>query len=271
MIEVQGLTKYYGSVAAIEDVTFSVGKGEIVGFLGPNAAGKTTTMRILTGFSPPSAGSARIAGFDIHTDPIEVKRRVGYMPENVPIYGEMLVSGFLDYVAQVKGVRRSERRSEVARVMERVGLSHMSKRVVGHLSRGYRQRVGLAQALIGNPPVLILDEPTVGLDPRQIVEIRQMIKGLGSEHTVLLSTHILPEVSMICERVVIINQGRIVAQDSMAALTGGGEAAAEGVQSRAARRRGRTLEEVFLAAISSEPGGGAPVGAVGDDEGGAGQ
>lgn len=264
MIEVHGLTKYYGSVAAIEDVTFSVEKGEIVGFLGPNAAGKTTTMRILTGFSPPSAGSARIAGFDIHTHPIEVKRRVGYMPENVPLYGEMLVSGFLDYVAQVKGIWRSARKNEVGRVMERVGLSHMSKRVVGHLSRGYRQRVGLAQALIGNPPVLILDEPTVGLDPRQIVEIRQMIKGLGNEHTVLLSTHILPEVSMICERVIIINQGRIVAQDSMAAVTGEGGTAEEETQPRDFRRKGRTLEEVFLAAISSEPGGGA----AGDDEGG---
>ena len=215
MIEVRGLTKYYGPIAAIEDVTFSVAKGEIIGFLGPNAAGKTTTMRILTGFSPPTRGTATVAGFDITKDPIEVKRRVGYMPESVPVYGEMLVSGFLGYIAEVKGVPRSQRKKEVAGVMERCGLAHMSKRQVGNLSKGYRQRVGLAQALIGNPPVLILDEPTVGLDPQQIIEIRQMIKSLAQEHTVLLSTHILPEVTMVCERVLIINRGRIVAQDRM--------------------------------------------------------
>jgi len=221
MIEVAGLTKYYGQLAAIEDVTFRVEKGEIIGFLGPNAAGKTTTMRILTGFSPPSRGKARVAGYDIAEQPIEVKRRVGYMPESVPLYAEMLVSGFLAYVAEVKGVARAERKGEVARVMERCGLEDMSGRLVGHLSKGYRQRVGLAQALVGNPPVLILDEPTVGLDPKQIIEIRQMIKGLGREHTVLLSTHILPEVTMVCERVIIIDRGRVVAQDSMAALAEG--------------------------------------------------
>ncbi len=215
MIEVRGLTKYYGPIAAIEDVTFSVAKGEIIGFLGPNAAGKTTTMRILTGFSPPTRGTATVAGFDITKDPIEVKRRVGYMPESVPVYGEMIVSGFLGYVAEVKGVPRSQRKKEVAGVMERCGLAHMAKRQVGNLSKGYRQRVGLAQALIGNPPVLILDEPTVGLDPQQIIEIRQMIKSLAQDHTVLLSTHILPEVTMVCERVLIINRGRIVAQDRM--------------------------------------------------------
>jgi len=215
MIEVVGLTKYYGPIAAIEDVTFSVAKGEIIGFLGPNAAGKTTTMRILTGFSPPTRGTATVAGFDITKDPIEVKRRVGYMPESVPVYGEMVVSGFLGYVAEVKGVPRSQRKKEVAGVMERCGLAHMAKRQVGNLSKGYRQRVGLAQALIGNPPVLILDEPTVGLDPQQIIEIRQMIKSLAQEHTVLISTHILPEVTMVCERVLIINRGRIVAQDRM--------------------------------------------------------
>ena len=222
MIEVAGLTKYYGQLAAIEDVTFSVEKGEIIGFLGPNAAGKTTTMRILTGFSPPSRGKAMVAGFDITERPIEVKRRVGYMPESVPLYGEMVVSGFLAYVAEVKGVARAERKREVARVMERCGLEQMSDRLVAHLSKGYRQRVGLAQALVGNPPVLILDEPTVGLDPKQIIEIRQMIKDLGHEHTVLLSTHILPEVTMVCERVIIIDRGRVVAQDSMAALAEGG-------------------------------------------------
>lgn len=223
MIEVDGLTKYYGSVAAIEDVSFQVERGEIIGFLGPNGAGKTTTMRILTGFSPPTRGKAVIEGFDIGRDPIEVKRRVGYLPESVPLYAEMIVRRFLAYVAEVKGVGRGERRREVDRVMERCGLSVMGDRVIRNLSKGYRQRVGLAQALVGSPPVLILDEPTVGLDPKQIVEIRQMIKELATDHTVLLSTHILPEVAMICQRVLIIHEGRIVAQDSMANLAGGGD------------------------------------------------
>lgn len=221
MIEVTGLTKYYGPIAAIKDVTFSVAQGEIIGFLGPNAAGKTTTMRILTGFSPPTRGTAKIAGFDITKDPIEVKKRVGYMPESVPVYNEMLVAGFLRYVAEVKGVPRMQRQNEVANAMERCGLSDMAKRQVGNLSKGYRQRVGLAQALIGNPDVLILDEPTVGLDPQQIIEIRNLIKSLAQEHTVLISTHILPEVTMLCERVLIINRGRVVAQDRMENLAGG--------------------------------------------------
>jgi ABC-2 type transport system ATP-binding protein len=246
MIEVNGLTKYYGPIAAIEDVTFSVSKGEIIGFLGPNAAGKTTTMRILTGFSPPTRGKAIVAGFDITKDPIEVKRRVGYMPESVPAYNEMLVSSFLRYVAEVKGVPRSARVKEIGGAMERCGLAQMSKRQIGNLSRGYRQRVGLAQALIGNPPVLILDEPTVGLDPRQIIEIRQMIKDLAQEHTVLLSTHILPEVTMVCERVLIINRGRIVAQDRMENLAGGGSPALELEVEGAA--------ESVLAALNKIPG-----------------
>ena len=221
MIEVTGLSKYYGPIAAIEDVSFSVAQGEITGFLGPNAAGKTTTMRVLTGFSPPTRGTASVAGFDITKDPIEVKRRVGYMPESVPLYPEMLVAGFLEYVAEVKGVPRSHRKEEVGNVMERCGLTPVAKRLAGNLSKGYRQRHGLAQALIGNPPVLILDEPTVGLDPQQIIEIRRLIKSLAHEHTVLLSTHILPEVTMVCERVLIINRGRIVAQDRMENLAGG--------------------------------------------------
>ena len=219
MIEARKLTKYYGQIAAIEDVTFQIGQGEIVGFLGPNGAGKTTTMRILTGFSPATRGTASIAGFHIDDDPIEVKRRVGYMPENVPFYGEMTVESFLRYVAEVKGIPRSERRRAAGKAMERAGLEHMGKRIVRNISKGYRQRLGLAQALIGDPPVLILDEPTVGLDPKQIVDIRRMIKDLANDHTVLLSTHILPEVAMICERVLIINKGRIVAQDSMSNLT----------------------------------------------------
>ena len=226
MIEVSKLTKIYGTVAAVQDVSFEVAQGEIIGFLGPNGAGKSTTMRILTGFTPATSGSAKVAGFHVEDHPVEVKRRVGYMPENVPLYPEMLVTSFLSYVAEVKGVPRRDRKKEVERVMERSGLEGMGKRILQNLSKGYRQRVGLAQALIGNPPVLIMDEPTVGLDPKQIIEIRQMIKSLAEEHTVLLSTHILPEVSMICERVIIINRGRIVAQDTMKNLTRGGDQAA---------------------------------------------
>lgn len=222
MIEVKGLTKYYGQIAAIEDVSFSVEAGEIIGFLGPNAAGKTTTMRILTGFMPASRGTARIAGFDVSDHPIEVKRRVGYLPESVPLYREMLVHKFLMYVATIKGIARRERTRAVGGVIERCGLGEMARRTIGHLSKGYRQRVGLAQALLGNPPVLILDEPTVGLDPRQIIEIRQVIKDLAQEHTILLSTHILPEVATLCERVLIINRGRVVTQDTMRNLTGAG-------------------------------------------------
>lgn len=237
MIEVKGLTKYYGQLAAIEDVSFSVSKGQILGFLGPNGAGKTTTMRILTGYSPPSRGRAVVAGYEIAANPVEVKRRVGYLPENVPLYGEMLVSKFLEYVAAVKGVPRRGRRGEVGRVIERCGLKAVERRVCRNLSKGYRQRVGLAQALIGDPPVLILDEPTVGLDPRQIIEIRQVIKELGEDHTVLLSTHILPEVTMVCERVLIINQGRVAAECALANL---------------ARGTARSLEEVFIEAVAKD-------------------
>lgn len=221
MIEVSGLTKVYGSITAVRNVSFRVDKGEIIGFLGPNGAGKSTTMRILTGFTPATSGVAKVDGFHIDDHPIEVKRRVGYMPENVPAYGEMLVKSFLRYVAAVKAVPRAEIAKEVDRVMERAGLGGMANRIVRNLSKGYRQRLGLAQALIGNPPVLILDEPTAGLDPKQIVDIRSLIKGLAREHTVLLSTHILPEVTMVCERVIIINRGQIVAQDTMHNLTGG--------------------------------------------------
>lgn len=220
MIEVSNLTKFYGPIPGVRDVSFRVESGQIVGFLGPNGAGKTTTMRILCGFFPATRGTAKIAGFDVHTQPLEVKRRVGYLPENVPLYGEMLVHRFLHYAATIKGVPRAERAREVGRVMARCGLEQMGQRTVRNLSKGYRQRIGLAQALIGNPPVLVLDEPTVGLDPRQIIEIRDLIRGLAASHTVLLSTHILPEVAMTCQRVIIINRGRIVAEDSMANLAG---------------------------------------------------
>lgn len=237
MIEAIGLTKRFGPIDAIRDVSFSVGSGEIVGFLGPNGAGKTTTMRILTGFSPASSGTAVVAGLDVGAEPLAVREKVGYLPESVALYDEMRVDSYLRYVAEVKGVASRERKTEVARVIERCGLDSMDRRTIGHLSKGYKQRVGLAQALVGDPPVLILDEPTVGLDPRQIVGIRKMIRELAGDHTVLLSTHILPEVAMLCKRVVIVNEGRIVREESLEALTGSGQ----------------TLEEVFIAAISAEP------------------
>ena len=221
MIEVSGLTKVYGAITAVRNLSFRVEKGEIIGFLGPNGAGKSTTMRVLTGFTPPTSGIAKIDGYHIEDNPVEVKRRVGYMPENVPAYSDMVVKSFLRYVAEVKKIDRHSLKSEVDRVMERCGLGEMTNRVIRNLSKGYRQRLGLAQALIGNPPVLILDEPTSGLDPRQIIDIRQLIKGLAPDHTVLLSTHILPEVAMVCERVIIINKGHIVAQDTMHNLSGG--------------------------------------------------
>ena len=212
MIDVQNLTKNYGPVTAIRDVSFSVAPGQIVGFLGPNGAGKSTTMRILSCFMPASSGTATVAGFDVFRQSLDVRRRIGYLPENVPLYTELRVVDYLDFVAEVKGVARSQRRRRVGEVMERCHIADVERRMIGKLSKGYRQRVGLAQALVNDPPVLILDEPTIGLDPRQITEIRALIKALAGDHTVILSTHILPEVSMICEGVVIINKGAIVAQ-----------------------------------------------------------
>lgn len=220
MIEVSNLTKNYGSHCAIKDVSFAIDSGEVVGFLGPNGAGKTTTMRILTGFMAASSGAATVAGFDVHSRPMDVKRHVGYLPESVPLYREMVVRSYLSYVGEIKGLSRRARRVEIDRVLERCGLSEMANRLIGNLSKGYRQRVGLAQALIGDPPVLILDEPTVGLDPKQIVGIRKMIGDLARDHTVLLSTHILPEVAMICQRVIIIHHGEIVARFNMDELEG---------------------------------------------------
>ena len=212
MIEVQSLTKHYGPVTAIRDVSFSVAPGEIVGFLGPNGAGKSTTMRILSCFLPASSGSARVAGYDVFQESMEVRKRIGYLPENVPLYGDMRVAPYLDFVAEVKGVARGARRARVAEVMDRCLISDVQNRLIRNLSKGYRQRVGLAQALVSDPAVLILDEPTIGLDPAQIAEVRALIKSLATEHTVILSTHILPEVSMVCGSVVIINRGAIVAQ-----------------------------------------------------------
>jgi len=211
MIEVDRLTKRYGPIPAIQDVSFTVEKGQIVGFLGPNGAGKTTTMRILSCFMPASGGTARVAGYDVFEQSLEVRRRIGYLPENVPLYADMTVGAYLDFVANIKGIGRSERRRRVGEVLERCQIPDVRERLIGRLSKGYRQRVGLAQALIADPDVLILDEPTIGLDPKQIVGIRQLIKSLAGAHTVILSTHILPEVSMVCEAVIIINRGRVVA------------------------------------------------------------
>jgi ABC-2 type transport system ATP-binding protein len=219
MIEVERVSKFYGPVAAIQDVSFQVEKGEIVGFLGPNGAGKTTTMRVLTCFHPPSSGTARVAGFDVFKDSLQVRKRVGYLPESVPLYTDQTVWSYLNFIAEARGVGKSNRRAQVARVMEECGLEQVGDRLIGRLSKGYRQRVGIAQALVHRPEVLILDEPTIGLDPRQIIEIRQLIRGLAGERTVIVSTHILPEVSMVCGRALIINQGRVVAADTPENLT----------------------------------------------------
>ena len=212
MIEVTDLTKYYGDLAAIENVSFTAEPGQILGFLGPNGAGKTTAMRILTCFLPASSGSARVAGFDVVEESMEVRRRIGYLPEQPPLYNDMTVQSYLRFVARIKGVPSSQLNGQVDTVMEKTALTDRRDSVIGHLSKGYRQRVGLGQALVHEPDVLILDEPTVGLDPKQIIEIREVIKSLGGDHTIILSTHILPEVSMTCEKVVIINNGRIVGE-----------------------------------------------------------
>jgi ABC-2 type transport system ATP-binding protein len=219
VIEVQHLSKRYGRIAAVDDVSFRVERGEILGFLGPNGAGKTTTMRILTGYMPATTGKAIVAGFDVFDQPIEAKRRTGYLPETPPLYPDMTVLEYLQFVAKVKGVAGPERNQRVKAVMERTRVDDMANRLCAKLSKGYRQRVGLAQALIHNPDVLILDEPTAGLDPKQIIETRELVKELAGDHTIILSTHILPEVSQTCQRVVIINKGRVVAIDTPDNLT----------------------------------------------------
>jgi ABC-2 type transport system ATP-binding protein len=219
MIEVENLTKRYGRQTAVDGISFTVQKGEILGFLGPNGAGKTTTMRILTCYLPPTEGTARVAGYDVFEAPMEVKKRVGYIPESPPLYTDMDVATFLDFCAKIKGVPGSQRRARVDEAMEKTRVADVRGKLIGRLSKGYRQRVGLAQAILANPDVLILDEPTAGLDPKQIIETRELIRSLGGEHTIVLSTHILPEVSMTCGRVVIINKGRVVAEDTPANLT----------------------------------------------------
>ncbi len=219
MIDVQQVTRYFGRVLAVDDVSFQVEKGEILGFLGPNAAGKTTTMRILTTYLPATKGTAKVAGFDVHDQSMEVRKRIGYLPEIPPLYSEMRVQDYIDFVAKIKGVDPRERKKAVNNAMGKTGIDNVSKRVIKTLSKGYKQRVGLAQALVHNPEVLILDEPTIGLDPKQIIEVRELIRSLAGTHTIILSTHILPEVSQTCERVVIINKGKVVAEDSPENLT----------------------------------------------------
>ncbi len=236
MIETIGLTKSYRDLTAIKDVTFKVNKGEIVGFLGPNGAGKTTTMKILTGFMPPTSGQAKVAGFDVFEQPMEVRRRIGYLPEVPPVYPDLTVAEYLTFVGRLKGLRGQKLRTDVERVINKTSLAEAAFRLIRNLSKGFRQRAGLAQALLGNPDVLILDEPTAGLDPRQIGDVRTLIKELAGEHTVILSTHILQEVTATCERVIIINQGKIVADDQLLAL----------VSRHKSAGREPSLEEVFL-------------------------
>ena len=219
MIEVENLTKRYGRAVAVDGISFKVQRGEILGFLGPNGAGKTTTMRILTCYLPPTEGKAWVAGYDVFEDPLEVKKRVGYIPETPPLYPDMDVQSFLDFCARIKGLPAGERRTRIDEAMEKCRVGDVRGKLIGRLSKGYRQRVGLAQAILANPDVLILDEPTAGLDPKQIIETRELIKGLGGSHTIILSTHILPEVSMTCGRVVIIAKGRVVAEDTPDNLT----------------------------------------------------
>jgi ABC-2 type transport system ATP-binding protein len=235
MIEVRELAKNYGEYKAVQNITFTAAKGEIVGFLGPNGAGKTTTMRMLVTYMPPSSGTATIAGYDIIKQPAEVRKRIGYLPENPPLYGEMTVAEYLKFVAEIKCVKSANIVQKVNESIERCFLGDVRNKLCQYLSKGYRQRVGLAQAIIHDPQVIILDEPTSGLDPRQIIDIRKLIKSLALEHTVLLSTHILPEVSMVCNKVVIVNRGRVALEESLESLT-----------------RNKSIEQAFLECVSQE-------------------
>ncbi len=220
MIEVDHLTKKYGSLMAVNAISFKVQKGEILGFLGPNGAGKTTTMRMLTGYLPPSDGTARVAGYDVFDEPLKVKAQIGYLPENTPLYGHMTVKDYLLFMAGIKGVKKKSKRiSQVALVLEKCWLGDVQNRLIANLSKGYKQRVGIAQALVHDPAILILDEPTIGLDPNQIIQVRNMIKGLKENHTVILSTHILPEVKLTCDRIIVIDKGRLVAVDTPEGLS----------------------------------------------------
>ena len=238
MIEVKQLVKSYGEYLAVRNVTFTAKKGDVVGFLGPNGAGKTTSIRMLVTYLPPTSGSATIAGFDVVKQADEVRKKIGYLPENPPLYGEMRVCEYLKFVAEIKGIKSKSIKERVDYAMERCFITDVRNKLCQHLSRGYRQRVGLAQAIIHDPEVIILDEPTSGLDPKQIIEIRQLIKSLGEDHTVILSTHILPEVSMVCNKVVIVNRGTVVLENSLSELT-----------------KNRSLEEIFLDCVSSDDNG----------------
>jgi ABC-2 type transport system ATP-binding protein len=248
MIEVSHLVKSYRDLKAVQDVSFKVEKGEILGFLGPNGAGKTTTMRMITGVLPPSSGTAKVAGFDVFEQPMEVKKRIGYLPETPPLYTDMTVRAYLKFVAEIKGIQRTKRKAEVERVAEKTNCDKFIERVIGNLSKGQRQRVGLAQALLGDPEVLILDEPTVGLDPAQIIEVRELIKSLAGKHTIVLSTHILPEVMATCQRALIISQGRVVADDTLAGLQ---KAHAGAVTADGHPGPAPSLEEIFLKLTSA--------------------
>jgi ABC-2 type transport system ATP-binding protein len=241
MIEVRNLTKRFGEIVAIRNISFTAATGQVLGFLGPNGAGKTTTMRIITGFMPASAGTVKVAGYDIFEDSYEVRKRIGYLPENPPLYNDMTVLTYLRFTGRIRGIAKADLGDSVDRVLATCGLATVARRLVGHLSKGYRQRLGLAQALIHEPSVLVLDEPTIGLDPRQIIEIRTLIRELSGQRTVILSTHILPEVAQLCEKVVIINEGQIAVEDALENLT----------------RDGVTLEEVFLRYIATEADGAA--------------
>src|ERR1700757_1164952 len=244
MIKVEGLTKRYARTVAVDNISFEVEKGQIVGFLGPNGAGKTTTMRVLTCFLPPTSGTATIAGFDVRENPMEVKRRIGYLPETPPVYPEMEVIEYLDFVGRIKGVPKASLRNRIDEVMQKTAITDVRNKEIGKLSKGYRQRVGLAQAIVHNPDVLILDEPTAGLDPKQINETRDLIKGLAGDHTIILSTHILPEVEQTCQKVIIINKGKLVATDSVHNL----QSRARGAESMLVEVAGRngTLEATLV-------------------------
>lgn len=234
MLHVSNLVKRYGELTAVNNISFSLNKGEILGFLGPNGAGKTTTMRIITGFLPPTSGSVKVGAYDIRQNPIEVKRSIGYLPEQPPLYTEMTPRSYLKFVGTIKGLAKAEIADRIDWSLKKCGLLDVAHRVIANLSKGYRQRVGLAQAILNDPDLLILDEPTVGLDPRQIREIRDLMKELAGDHTVILSTHILPEVSMTCEKALIIHRGTIIAQGTIDQVT-----------------QGKSLEEVFIELISN--------------------
>jgi ABC-2 type transport system ATP-binding protein len=248
VIEVKNLNKSYGGIQAIQNLNFSIQKGEVVGFLGPNGAGKSTTMKIITGFMAPTSGEARVAGFDVFESPLEVKKRIGYLPETPPVYLDMGVEEYLQYVADLKGVPAEKKKFAVEKSLEKTNLISVRHRLIGNLSKGFRQRVGIAQALLSDPEVLILDEPTVGLDPKQVAEIRDLINELKGQHTIVLSTHILSEVQAMCQRIIIINKGQIVTQDSLAHLTAGNVG-----RTRVQLRLRKNLEQFAAALAQMDP------------------